>query len=197
MIRKVAFLGAALLAMAAQPDLSFAVERDRNGDRNHEIEFINVRSLGKNRDCVISLEKIGPRQIKVGSFFDYYIRIENRSDCRIRDLELTDILPERTQFESASPRPDREDIPTPPFGGELEWRNISLSPYEIEIVHVRVHAVGPPDRTLVNKACLEFEGRGGEDRVCVRARTEVVTGGETNGGSNGGANGPSAGAGAY
>jgi uncharacterized repeat protein (TIGR01451 family) len=124
--------------------------------------------------CKVEFEKIGPNEVKVGDFASYFIELENESTCTFRNLRIRDLLPERAQFVSADPEPDHVDANGgPDFGGRLEWEHILLKPNEHQFYEVRVHVVGPPNRTIVNRACLYS---GDKRLACAEKKTEVTTG---------------------
>lgn len=132
------------------------------------------------KKCELKLEKIGPKEMNVGQLFDYFIRIENKGHCSFEDLDLVDEAPERVKFVSAYPEPRKVtfidgDEPNE-FLDRVKWDVRSIEPRDVKIFHLRVHVVGPPRRTLENKACIRD---GWDDRIldCDRLLTEVVTGG--------------------
>lgn len=130
-----------------------------------------------NGGCDIRLEKIGPRRIKVGDFFSYYIRLENRSGCSLDGLRLKDYLPERVKFERKDPNSSgiaSEVEAAGEMGGAVKWTSIELDPWEVKYFELRVHVLGPPNRNLVNEVCLSQYGR--ENILCDKKVTRVVTG---------------------
>ncbi|OFZ19481.1 MAG: hypothetical protein A2X94_09025 [Bdellovibrionales bacterium GWB1_55_8] len=124
-------------------------------------------------ECSLKFEKIGSKEIKVGSFATYFVRLENTSACYFDDLKIVDQLPDRAKFDFAYPEAKVEEGAGPDFGGEVKWKHIDLEPYETLYFEIRVHVVGPPDRKLINKACLFKDG---EKLECDSVRTKVVEG---------------------
>jgi uncharacterized repeat protein (TIGR01451 family) len=172
-LKKYSLALALLISIFSATGIAHAADSDETylGD-DELITFPQADGVGN--PCRLRLEKIGSREIKVGSFATYFIRLENVSQCIFTDIDVTDILPDRTQFVSANPKPDFVHTPDP-FGGTVGWEDISLKPGQVKYLEVQVHVVGPPNRDITNTACVRNKHLG-PHKFCKKFESRVVTG---------------------
>lgn len=175
-------------AMVTLTTVALATEgtlRDKDKDKGE----------GGGEECEVSIEKIAAPEIKVGDFTDFFIRIKNKGNCELDDLEVVDFAPEDVQFDDAHPEPERVVEGQGNRLERVEWEIDDLDPGETKILHLRVHVLGGPNRTLVNEACVEVDDFSAtdrehdEDELCDKSFTRVTTG-SGNGASNGALDGP-------
>lgn len=123
-------------------------------------------------DYDLEIEKDGPSEVKVGDFYEYEITITNTGTCDLTNIRLTDFFPEKVQFRDADPEPDTVNGKGSDFESAI-WRDIDLDAGDSEDFVIEVHALGSPNRTVVNRACAR-NSRVGE--VCDEVETRFETG---------------------
>jgi len=129
--------------------------------------------------CVVdlSIEKDGPELVKVGDKYWYEIEVCNKSLCDLTDIKLVDVIPDRVKFEKAIPEEsDFIEQEGEEFGGLVVWKDIALRAGQCDDFKVKVHALGPPDRRVKNKACVKHDGLVG--KVCDKVFTDIEQGNE-------------------
>lgn len=139
----------------------------------------NGTTPGKPGTCEpkLTITKEGPETVKVGDKFKYSITVCNMSACALDNVRVVDILPDRAKFVKAKPeetRLEEGEDERDALGGRVFWENISLAIGACEEIELKVHAVGPPDSELKNRACATHPFMMG--RVCDRVITHVETG---------------------
>lgn len=123
--------------------------------------------------CLIGIDHIGPKKLPVNFESTYVIRLENRSSCSLRKLELIDELPERFRFEGATPKPAKIERFAPPRGSTLRWRGINLEPRQSEFVELQLSAHKRAEPEVRNNLCLRLP-EFAEEAYCYWFKIKVV-----------------------
>lgn len=123
--------------------------------------------------CLIGIDHIGPKKLPVDFESTYVIRLENRSSCSLRKLELIDELPDRFRYEGATPKPTKIERYAPPRGSTLRWRGIDLEPGQSEFVELQLSAHKRAEPEVRNNLCLRLP-EAAEEAYCYWFKIKVV-----------------------
>ena len=98
-----------------------------------------VRSGLSAADCCakIVLDKVGPSEVAVGELFEYTIKASNRGNLEVREVKVSDILPDGFQIASSSPQV------TATAGGKTTWDLGALTPNQSATITIKGQATRP------------------------------------------------------
>jgi uncharacterized repeat protein (TIGR01451 family) len=69
---------------------------------------------------IYSIQKIGPTLAEAGQEFTYHVFVRNLGNCRLRRIDLKDVLPEGVDFVSATPSPSYQ------HHNRIVWDNVMI-----------------------------------------------------------------------
>jgi len=85
---------------------------------------------GDPRTSVILMERVTPRELRVGSSFDYELTVTNLTGVEVTELTISEQFPAGFNFVSAQPQPSRMD------GGRAVWQIGNLGPREARQIRI-------------------------------------------------------------
>lgn len=107
-----------------------------------------------------SIQKIGPTISYENATVTYHVFVRNLGDCKLRRIDVNDILPRDMTYDSATP------VPTWTHHRRIHWENVEIEAgqYVDFVITARVDNHVGPERYLTNTACA-FAPRVGTE-VC-------------------------------
>lgn len=108
-----------------------------------------VKAGAGEKDCcaVVILEKTAPPEVAVGQQYDMTLKVHNRGNIQVRDVVVTDVLPDGYALSSSSPSASGSS-------GKVTWNLGTLNPGESKTITLTGAATGTGQ--LVNCATVDY-----------------------------------------
>ena len=100
---------------------------------------------GDKASSVIYVEKVAPKEVRVGQPFEYHIMVTNLTDCELEDVSVSDRLPPHFQYQQSNPT--AKDVSP----DEAQWLIGSLGAYGSSTITVTGTALGTGTLTQCSK----------------------------------------------
>lgn len=113
-----------------------------------------------------SIQKIGPTVAKIGEDITYFVFVQNVGTCRLRHIDVSDVLPEGVRFLSALP------APTSHHDDRLRWEDLELKTgrYAVFQIYAKVEE-HHHNASFTNNACAFTPWIG--TRICDGVTTRI------------------------